>query len=213
MGLHLNIPETQMRDAGEREHRNRIWWTAYTLERMWAAKLGFPPAIRDDDIEVNLPSNPVGLDDGSVSDFPDCSYFIARIGLARLSSRIIHSIYNQKADTPSLSRRVQDAFGDLRRWLKNLPRSLQIDAREEGDSLDPRVRSLHLLFNQVRLFTKYPSSTILLLTVLPAGNNRYAHNPASCSSCTPRSPCTAARHWSKHSSLCRSVIGDMYSLC
>lgn len=34
MGLHLNIPETQMRDAGEREHRNRIWWTAYTLERI-----------------------------------------------------------------------------------------------------------------------------------------------------------------------------------
>lgn len=153
MGLHLNIPETQMRDAGEREHRNRIWWTAYTLERMWAAKLGYPPAIRDDDIEVNLPSNPVGLDDSSASDFPDCAYFIARIGLARLSSRIIHSIYSQKADTPSLSHRVQDAFGDLRRWLKNLPQSLQIDAREEGDSLDPRVRSLHLLFNQVRLFS------------------------------------------------------------
>lgn len=153
MGLHLNIPETQMRDAGEREHRNRIWWTAYTLERMWAAKLGYPPAIRDDDIEVNLPSNPVGLDNSSASDFPDCAYFMARIGLARLSSRIIHSIYSQKADTPSLSRRVQDAFGDLRRWLKNLPPSLQIDAREEGDSLDPRVRSLHLLFNQVRLFS------------------------------------------------------------
>lgn len=146
MGLHLNIPETQMRDAGEREHRNRIWWTAYTLERMWAAKLGYPPAIRDEDIEVNLPSNP--RDDSSASDFPDCAYLIARIGLARLSSRIIHLIYGQQADTPSLSRRVQDAFGDLRCWLKDLPLSLQIDGRQEDD-LDPRVRSLHLLFNQV----------------------------------------------------------------
>jgi hypothetical protein len=45
MGLHLNIPETLMRDAGEREHQNRIWWMAYTLERMWAAKLRYLPAI------------------------------------------------------------------------------------------------------------------------------------------------------------------------
>ncbi|KUL88783.1 hypothetical protein ZTR_03522 [Talaromyces verruculosus] len=174
MGLHLNIPETQMRDTGEREHRNRIWWTAYTLERMWAAKLGYPPAIRDDDIEVNLPSNPVGLDDSSASDFPDCAYFIARIGLARLSSRIIHSIYGQKADTPSLSRRVQDAFGDLRCWLKDLPQSLQIDAREEGD-LDPRVRSLHLLFNQLAIIATRP----ILLHVLRAHLEARAQQPAA----------------------------------
>ncbi|KAL4878742.1 fungal-specific transcription factor domain-containing protein [Aspergillus karnatakaensis] len=163
MGLHLNIPETQLRDAGEREHRNRIWWTAYTLERMWAAKLGYPPAIEDNAIEVDLPSNLVGLDDNSTLDFPDHAYFIARIGLARLSSRIIHSIYGHKADEPSLSRRVQDAFGDLRGWLKGLPPALQIDAREEG-SLEPKVRSLHLLFNQLAIIATRP----ILLHVLRA---------------------------------------------
>ncbi|KAF7624676.1 hypothetical protein AFLA_009917, partial [Aspergillus flavus NRRL3357] len=42
MGLHLNIPESQLSNACEREHRNRVWWTAYTLDRMWAAKLGYP---------------------------------------------------------------------------------------------------------------------------------------------------------------------------
>ncbi|QKX60071.1 uncharacterized protein TRUGW13939_07213 [Talaromyces rugulosus] len=163
MGLHLNVPETQMSDAGEREHRNRICWTAYTLDRMWAAKLGYPAAIRGDEIEVDLPSNPVGLDDNASMDFPDRAYSIARIELAQLSGRIIYSIYGHKADTPSLSHRVQDAFSDLRRWLKDLPPSLQIDAPDEGE-LDPRGRSLHLLFNQLAILATRP----ILLHVLRA---------------------------------------------
>ncbi len=173
MGLHLNIPESQLSDAGEREHRNRIWWTAYTLERMWAAKLGYPPAIRDDEIEVNLPSNPEYVDDNSASDFADCAYSIARIGLARLSTRIIHSIYRQKADAPSLSRRVQDSFGDLRQWLKDLPASLQIEAKEEGE-LDPRIRSLHLLFNQLVIIATRP----ILLHVLRTHLEASGQNPS-----------------------------------
>lgn len=172
MGLHLNIPESQLSDLAEREHRNRIWWTAYTLERMWAAKLGYPSAIQDEDIEVNLPSNPEFVDDSTTSDFADCAYFIARVGLARLSTRIIHSIYLQKADAPSLSRRVQDCFADLRRWLKELPVSLQIEAKEE--ELDPRVRSLHLLFNQLVIIATRP----ILLHVLRTRLGANEQNPS-----------------------------------
>lgn len=169
MGLYVNIPESHMSDMGEREHWNRIWWTAYTLDRMWAIKLGHPFVIRDDEIGVNLPSNPVGLGDGGASDFPDRGYFVARIGLARLSGRIIYSIYDQKEHTPFLSHQVQAAFGDLRRWLEDLPSPLQIDGRN-GDQLDPRARSppfiqpgasLLLAFNLLLLFLLDPKLVIL----------------------------------------------------
>ncbi|KAL4931483.1 Zn(II)2Cys6 transcription factor [Aspergillus undulatus] len=152
MGLHLNIPEVQMPNAGEREHRNRTWWTAYTLDRMWAAKLGYPSAIRDDEIEVDLPSNVPSPD---APDFPDRDYFVARIELAKLSGRIIHTIYGRKSQETSLSQRVQEAFADLRRWLEQLPASLQINAKAEGD-LDPKARSLHLLFNQLAILATRP---------------------------------------------------------
>lgn len=148
MGLHLNIPESQLSDVCEREHRNRLWWTAYTLDRMWAAKLGYPYAIQDDEIEVDLPLNREFLDDSSASDFPDSRYFVARIGLARISGRIIHSIYGMKTQPTSLSQRVQEAFRDLRQWMDELPTCLQIDPEDESE-VDPRIRSLHLLFNQV----------------------------------------------------------------
>jgi hypothetical protein len=149
MGLHLNVLETQLSDPSEREHRNRVWWTAYCFDRMWAAKLGYPAAIRDDEIEVDLPSNPI-CDDSNASDFPDRDYFVARIGLSRLSGRIIHSIYTQRSPQSSLSLRVQEAFRDLRGWLEKLPPSLRIDPKHETE-LDPRARSLHLLFNQVSI--------------------------------------------------------------
>ncbi|KAL4772423.1 fungal-specific transcription factor domain-containing protein [Aspergillus nidulans var. acristatus] len=161
MGLHLNIPESQLSDAGEREHRNRIFWTAYTFDRMWAAKLGYPCAISDDGIEVSLPSSSSGLGDKGALDFPDRDYFVARIGLARISGRIIYSIYGKKAQTSSLSHRVQEVFADLRRWLEELPSSLRSPACSEGD-WDPKSRSLHLLSNQLAILATRP----ILLHVL-----------------------------------------------
>ncbi|RDW64552.1 Zn(II)2Cys6 transcription factor [Aspergillus mulundensis] len=161
MGLHLNIPESQLTDAGEREHRNRLFWTAYTFDRMWAAKLGYPCAIQDDQIQVSLPTSPPGSGDHGALDFPDRAYFIARIGLARISGKIISSIYGKSAQELSLSHRVQEAFGDLRRWLQELPPALQTPARCEGD-WDPKARSLHLLFNQLAILATRP----ILLHVL-----------------------------------------------
>ncbi|KAL4863308.1 hypothetical protein BDV12DRAFT_189773 [Aspergillus spectabilis] len=167
MGLHLNVPESQMSDVGEREHRIRIWWTVYILDRMWAAKLGYPAAIQDDEIDVNLPSSPVGLVGSAASDFPDLEYFLAKIGLARLSARMIHSIYGKKSQKTSLPLRVQDAFGDLRRWLESLPPSLRIDARGKAE-MDPKARSLHLLFNQLAVLATRPILLHVLRTHLEA---------------------------------------------
>ncbi|KAL4811618.1 fungal-specific transcription factor domain-containing protein [Aspergillus spinulosporus] len=148
MGLHLNIPESQLSDAGEREHRNRIFWTAYTFDRMWAAKLGYPCAIPDDEIEVCLPSSPSGLGDKGAMDFPDRDYFVARIGLARISGRIIYSIYSKKAQ------KTLSSPGEL-------PSSLRLPACSEGD-WNPKARSLHLLFNQLAILATRP----ILLHVL-----------------------------------------------
>ncbi|EXF82076.1 fungal specific transcription factor [Colletotrichum fioriniae PJ7] len=89
MGLHLNVPETQLRDAAAREHRVRVWWTAYIFDRMWAAKLSHPVAVQDIDIEVNLPSNPV-VDDNIADDFADASYFVASCAISTTRPILLH---------------------------------------------------------------------------------------------------------------------------
>ncbi|KAF4991459.1 hypothetical protein FDECE_14029 [Fusarium decemcellulare] len=145
MGLHLNVPESQLRDAGAREHRNRVWWTAYSFDRMWASRLSHPVAIQDDDIEVDLPSDPV-LETPS-DDFADSAYFIASISLAKLSARIINSIYTRKPQQKTLSQRVQEALRNLRAFVEGLPAHLHLEATD-GPEPSPKPLSLHLYFNQ-----------------------------------------------------------------
>jgi proline utilization trans-activator len=144
MGLHLNVPEPLLTDPATREHRIRVWWTAYTFDRMWATKLGYPVAIQDSDIDLDLPSNKL-LD----RDFEDSAYSVAMIELARISGRITHSVYGKSSQQASLSQRVHDSLSALRKWLKDLPSTLQMDPTRDNMA-DQKAESLHLLFNQVR---------------------------------------------------------------
>lgn len=144
MGLHLPAPPSVVRDARLREHRNRLWWTAYTFDRMWAAKLGYPSSISDSEIEVALPTHSGPVENGE--DGSESAYLKARIGLARLCGNLIGLIYGRNAQQKtSLYRMVQQAFDDLELWKKNLPDSLKVN----GTPPDPRAVSLRLLWNQV----------------------------------------------------------------
>lgn len=118
---------------------------------MWSAKMGFPHAISDNEIKVDLPSNP--LEQVDTADFPERSYFVARITLAKLTSRIMNLIYGYYSQAKSLSERVQSAFRDLRVWMDELPESLKVDMPTES-KCDPRACSLQLLFNQVNICTR-----------------------------------------------------------
>lgn len=147
MGLHLSVPNDLVPDPAAREHRIRVWWTAFVFDRMWAIKLGYPVAIQDDSIDLELPSGAL-----EHSDFADPIYSVAMIGLARISGNTIHSIYGRRIQEKPLSQTVHDSFQALRQWHKDLPPQLQMDStRDEVGG--QRIEPLHLLFNQVTLHT------------------------------------------------------------
>ncbi|ORY64838.1 fungal-specific transcription factor domain-containing protein [Pseudomassariella vexata] len=147
MGMHQAMPDYQLPDRAAREHRARIWWTAYTFDRLWASKMGHPVSIQDEDISVDLPSD-TGISDADAADFLAADYMNASIRLARISRDIISSIYNRKTTNIPFSQRVQKALGDLRGWVGALPKHLQIDSREGERPLARNVQLLHLSFNQ-----------------------------------------------------------------
>jgi hypothetical protein len=118
-------------------------------------------------------------DASNASDFPDRDYFVTRIGSSRLSGSIIHSIYGQRSPRTSLSLRAQEAFRNLCSWLENLPRSLRIDSKHEAE-LDPRARSLHLLFNQVYILSIKKQTTANQLA-------RDSHHPSNSTACLTHS--------------------------
>lgn len=148
MGMHLNVPDSVPLDPVAREHRHRVWWTAYIYDRMWSAILGYPHAISDEAIKVDLPAD---TDDSSNSgNFSERAHFVARISLSRLSAHVVRSIYGPAVQETPLPSRVHSVFTDLRKWLEDLPAFLKVDTRRMIP-LDPRASSLQLMFNQVRI--------------------------------------------------------------
>jgi proline utilization trans-activator len=167
MGMHLNIPESLLNDRAAREHRVRIWWTAYVFDRTWASKLGHPVSVHDDDIDVDLPRS-----DGLVGheDFGDHEYILRNIELARLTGRIIPSIYGRRRQQKPFSLRVQQALSDLTSWVESLPNHLQLHRSEDGTSSPSNVIYLHLTFNQCVIMATRP----ILLHVFRSNNETRA---------------------------------------
>ena len=142
IGLNHNIPERQCRDPMEREHRVRIWWAIYILDRMWSSKTGFPSEVSDDDIHVDMPSNV-----SAGSQFGDPEYCIAHINLARITGQIIDQVYSRKKYLETFLHREQKLLIALKNWMQTLPGSIRLDA---DHSTPKHILSLHLQFNQVR---------------------------------------------------------------
>ncbi|KAI0098092.1 fungal-specific transcription factor domain-containing protein [Nemania sp. FL0031] len=158
MGLHFNIPESQLQDASLRQHLNWIWWTSYVLDHTCAAISSQIPSISDEDIFVDMP---LTMPDAEKSDVDKFEYISARTQLARLSKRIISSLYGRAQQPGPFLQRVQHALRDLRQWLQALPVTLQMKP-EPTQSTPENVRFLHLAFNQIVIVTTRP----ILLHVL-----------------------------------------------
>lgn len=153
MGLHLNVPYQQLPHRELQEHRNRVWWTAYTLDRSWACMLGKPVSIQDDDIDVNLPSTSDWPTAASAEDFADTEYLIASLRIANLGGQIAKSIYSRSARSASFSYRVQKALKDLGKWIQELPAPLRACFDTVAADTAMPIISLYLYFNQV---SQYP---------------------------------------------------------
>ncbi|KAI0010459.1 fungal-specific transcription factor domain-containing protein [Xylariaceae sp. FL0662B] len=146
IGLHLNIPESQLPDARLRDHRKRLFWTAYIIDRLCASNLNHPPTIQDDDIGVDLPSD---ISSSTLTEeYGDSDYHVANIKLAGLLTTVIRSVYSARTQADgtcaNLSNRIDDESMDEPRELK--------------------VISLHLRFYQCVILATRP----LLLHALRA---------------------------------------------
>lgn len=148
MGLHHNVPHTRFPDREHVEHRVRLWWAVYILDRSWATMLGQPVSIRDEDIDVALPSSQ-GLPDAFADDFHHVDDAIAGLRIARLSAEVTSSVYGRNMQRDSFSCRVQQALKKLDGWVKSLPDSLRTKVDQASNDTDMADMMLHLYYNQV----------------------------------------------------------------
>ena len=112
------------------------------MGRIFAAKLGHPVFIHDDDIDTELPSH-VSYEDIK---FESPDYQIAMISLARINGETMRQVYRKHLKVEDLVRSIQAIVGDLEIWVKQLPPHLQLDFKQ---FVPAHIIYLHLLYNQV----------------------------------------------------------------
>ncbi|KAJ6149783.1 transcriptional regulator family: Fungal Specific TF [Penicillium samsonianum] len=163
IGLNHNIPESQLIDPVERQHRIQIWWTIYIFDRMWGSKMGLPMQILDEDIHVDMPStiSPRWRHEEELS---DSEYMTANIKLARIVGETITKLYSRRKYQETFLQRVQKLLKALKHWVETLPESLRLNMEDLESSKKPIV-SLHMAFNQCVILTTRPTLLHLLMTL------------------------------------------------
>lgn len=130
-GLHLA-------DQGRHdETRARVVWSAYILDAEISLSCGLPPLLRDDDIDLRLPHQP--LPDTSSESLSE-TVFPLRVQLATIQAHIRQQLYSAKAF------RLSD--GELTRVVAEL--ALALDVWRSGIPVDIRPGEGHQLSDSVQ---------------------------------------------------------------
>lgn len=87
LGMHRSAARHTTLSPVERESRRRTWWVLYFFDRFSASKIGQPITVRDEDIDVELPSMD-GLTREEMKEFLDPRNLVINIKLARIIGNI-----------------------------------------------------------------------------------------------------------------------------
>jgi len=129
LGLHQEVSPNYPTDPGldeiAREHRRRVWWSIYSLDRILSVKSGNPITIHDEDIGVRLPSRLPG-------EAEYCPAVVLRhyTEVSRILGEINKFVYRKSPATRSakqLMASVQRINSALTKWDRELPKELRFD--------------------------------------------------------------------------------------
>ncbi|KAL4808421.1 fungal-specific transcription factor domain-containing protein [Aspergillus unguis] len=152
LGMHRSASRHVTLTPVERESRRRTWWVLYFFDRFSASKLGQPIAVRDEDIDCELPSMD-GLTEDEMAEFLDPRNLIINIKLAKIIGNILTQIYGIPKATKGLYvHQVHSILKQLRAWHDELPSDMRAKERD----LPRPVASLHLAYNQCIIQTTRP---------------------------------------------------------
>ncbi|KAI0382185.1 fungal-specific transcription factor domain-containing protein [Hypomontagnella monticulosa] len=138
LGLHQEVSDQEI-SSFAREHRRRVWWSTYSMERLLCVTSGHPISIQDEDIDV-LPPSPIGGEDGRTAAILACY-----TQLSRIQGIVGEEIYRKKQKSgTSLSASVQKIMKSLSDWFDQLPPDVRLDLSDLENSISREVVSTYL---------------------------------------------------------------------
>lgn len=138
LGLHQESSNPDLEDT-TKEHRRRVWWSVYSLDRIHSVKSGNPITIHDEDIGVAFPSR--------LPDEPDyCAAVVLRhyTKLSQICGEITVSIYRRAPKSGSeLMAAVKKIILSVSKWHRELPEQLRFDPARLSISRESVSTLLH----------------------------------------------------------------------
>ncbi|KAJ8118143.1 hypothetical protein OPT61_g801 [Boeremia exigua] len=186
-GMHRKYPSDAL-DASVHEIRNRVWWTAYTIERRVGIFHGRPISISELDVDVDLPIDTSELWPSTTS--LHTSHFLATLHLNQVLGKMSHEITvlrrSSKHQTTNGLGRLVELHSELLSWWDKLPDDLH--AKESSTQTPVTRQSMHLRLEYclIRIF-------VGRAFIFPKGSSRNtgsisAGSPASQDAAPPPPP-------------------------
>ncbi|QSS51219.1 C6 transcription factor [Histoplasma capsulatum var. duboisii H88] len=152
LGLHQEVSDDSL-DDHDREHRRRLWWSVYSLNRVVCVKSGNPLTIEDEDIGVSLLSR--------LPDEPLLCPATVLLHYTQLSitlGKIMTNVYRtpRNATAHNLVSSVQSILSELAQWQSNLPQALQCDFTNLDAEISRQSVSIFLHYSQCINMTVRP---------------------------------------------------------
>lgn len=230
LGLHQEVPDNATLKAADREHRRRVWWSIYSLDRILSLKSGNPIAIADEDIGVRVPSQLPG--EAEDSPVVVLRYYTE---LSRILGEITTLIYRRTSHTAqSLTTAVHSILLSLTRWEDSLPKALRLELDKGKLSRESISTFLHyyqcinmtvrpLLFHvvQKRLASIRAAGTAGVMEKSATGAQAYPRRPRPLSADASRQPATRclscprllSMAWWQHMGIWMASTPSLQRLC
>ncbi|KAL0939771.1 uncharacterized protein CTRU02_206381 [Colletotrichum truncatum] len=147
----------------ENEHRKRLWWTSYCMDRMISLELGVTPTLASVPEGMKLPSS-FGLTPEQSEEFSDPSLLTASIQLCEIKRNVIVTAA-QHGDIDDEKRldAIKPCIDMLQQWRAGLPQAM---AFSFDDDLPTRLMEAQYGRILASIYLRYHQCYILLLRPL-----------------------------------------------
>lgn len=173
--LRLHQPSPQLSTL-QQEHRKRLCWTSYCLDKMTSSELGILPSFQPGQIKIEFPEDH-HLSPEDRDQFHNADFLRVRIQLTFFKAEadvFIDSWHSIRDEPPDVERRVKPILWKLESWLKELPPGMCFDC-EMGmpDVMIQLVHmrslaSLYLRYYQVNALRRFPPTINFNLLICTA---------------------------------------------
>jgi proline utilization trans-activator len=160
--MHQTVKSTDCSPM-EHEHRKRVWWSTFCLDRMTSTNAGLPVLLQVEQADLAYPTD-AEVPIGDSGEFSDANYLTARVQLTMIEEHNLQSAPRiGHDDVHNINIIIRPQLQRLLAWKEGLPGYMASELETAG-AIDDSVGSLaasralanlHLRYNQASIHCTY----------------------------------------------------------